>query len=116
MSEFITIKLPVFDGAPAPDELGAGSTERTCLLCGKGIAFLLPFDDDGKKPDRVVLSRRYGTVHADCYLNQAMEMETREAWLTIAEEIASRPSAFSAAEIRAALTAVVRIVRTEASA
>jgi hypothetical protein len=112
MTDYITIKLPILDGTPALDDDGE-DTERVCSLCGKGVAFYessgdIFGDPATKDADRVVLSARFGTVHADCYRSWADKMEIREAWLTIAVEIAKRPRAFSAAEVRAALTALVR--------
>jgi hypothetical protein len=114
MTDYITIKLPVVDGVPAYGDNEDEQTERVCPLCGKGVKYGAPFGEPGDvDADRVVLSNRYGTVHADCYLSRVNEMETGDAWLTIATEIAKRPRAFSAAEVRAALTAVVRIAREE---
>lgn len=109
MSDYITIKLPVLDGASTWDASGT-ATERVCRLCGKGIKYCSdPFGETSDAAsDRVVLSGRVGTVHADCYEAWLEKLEIREAWLTIAVEIAKRPRAYSAAEVRAALTALVR--------
>lgn len=114
MTEYITIKLPVLHGTPALDDDGE-DTERVCSLCGNGISFLMGGDIFGdpetKDADRVVLSDRFGTVHADCYPTRLQRMEVREAWVTIAGDIARRPTTFTAAEVRAALTALARIAR-----
>lgn len=114
MTDYITIKLPVLDGTPALDDDGE-DTERVCSLCGKGISFYVGGDifgdSDTKDADRVVLSDRFGTVHTDCYPQRLQRMEIREAWVTIAGEIARRPSTYTAAEVRAALTALARIAR-----
>jgi len=115
MTDYITIKLPILDGTPALDDEGE-DTERVCSLCGKGIAFYessgdIFGDPATKDADRVVLSDRFGTVHADCYPKRIQRMEVREAWVTVAGEIARRPSAYTAAEVRAALTALARIAR-----
>lgn len=109
MNDFITIKLPVVHGEPKYGTWDE-TVERVCFLCGKGIKFAGPFGEPSETmPDRVILSNRFGTVHADCYPERLHEMETREAWATIAIEIARRPRAFTAAEVRAALTALARL-------
>lgn len=116
MTDHITIKLPVLWGASALDEDGE-PVERVCSLCGKGIGYGGPFGDPfgdepfGKVADRVVVSDRFGTVHVDCYPERLQGMDVREAWVTVAGEIARRPSVYTAAEIRAALTALARIAR-----
>lgn len=114
MTDTITITLPVLHGTAVWDAELEDDTERTCSLCGKGISYPqpFPFDEPESKPtDRVVLSDRFGTVHADCYPKRLQGMELREAWVTVAGEIARRPSAYTAAEVRAALTALARIAR-----
>lgn len=114
MTDYINIKLPVLYGNPALDDDGE-DVERICSLCGKGIAFFqggdIFGDPETKTADRVVLSDRFGTVHADCYPKRLQGMEIREAWVTIAGEIARRPTTYTAAEVRAALTALARIAR-----
>jgi hypothetical protein len=81
----------------------------------KGIAFFgggdILGDPEVKDADRVVLSDAFGTVHVDCYPARLQRMEVREAWVTIAGDIARRPTTFTAAEVRAALTALARIAR-----
>jgi len=99
----ITITLPTFRGEPAPD-----TTERVCRLCDKTIQF----DYFGEGPvDRVALSVAYGTVHAACYAERIEHLDATEAWLIVAQDIARRPSRFTAAEIRAAFLALFRIAR-----
>jgi hypothetical protein len=113
MTDYIAIKLPVLHGTSALDDDGE-DIERVCPLCGNGISYPQPFsfgEPDTKPVDRVVLSSRFGTVHADCYPARLQRMEVREAWVTVAEDIARRPTKFTAAEVRAALTALARIAR-----
>lgn len=115
MTDHVTITMPVTYGTSAVDEDGE-DIKRMCSLCGNGINYAqspFGFDEPVDEPptDRVVLSSTFGTVHADCYPKRLHTMETREAWVTIATDIARRPSVHTVAEIRAALTALARIAR-----
>jgi hypothetical protein len=112
MTDYIAIKLPVLHGTSTWDPEADGEGQRVCSLCGKGIQHFGgdPFgDSDSPVADRVVLSNTFGTVHVDCYPARLHAMEVRDAWVTIATDMARRPSAFTAAEIRAALTALARL-------
>ncbi len=97
----VTITLPTFDALPTP-----GGDTRGCRLCQVEMKTDTGL---GGGADQVVLSVSQGTVHAACYADYLAEQSAAVAWLIIAEEIARRPRAYTAAEIRAALTAVGRI-------
>jgi hypothetical protein len=105
----ITITLPTYEGMPAPGNPEDGRAERICRLCDKPIQcdlYIQPV-----MPDRVALTVVYGTVHAACYAERIEHLDAAEAWLVVAQDIARRPSRFTATEIRAAFLALFRIAR-----
>jgi hypothetical protein len=110
----VTFRLPVTFGTPlrwGPED----GEQRACPVCGKGIehgdegrSFM---DEPGTLADRVVVSADLGTVHRACYLAKVTQADVLGAWLTIATDIASRPSRHTAAEIRACLNVLVHHLR-----
>lgn len=72
-----------------------------CPHCHLGL-------DDG---DPIVNHRGYGWVHLSCLVERIQDMEADTAWLTLAEQIASGPSRYRAAEIRAVVQNIIRIAR-----
>lgn len=52
-------------------------------------------------------------MHAECAQDVIGSMGTADLWLMLAEHVAATPSAFKASEIRAIVSAVVRIAERE---
>jgi hypothetical protein len=109
---YAPVFLPVRDGETKHSGLG-DQEPRHCRLCDRDIeagptGWLTL---EGPPADKVIVSASMGTVHAECYLAEVQTMSTKDAWVVIAQEIAKRPSKHTAAEIRAALTALTRIIK-----
>lgn len=51
-------------------------------------------------------------LHETCAVKAITEADATDAWLTLADLIVARPSAFKASDIRAVLSNVARIART----
>lgn len=111
----VTVRLPVTYGTPLPGGY-EDAAQRVCSVCGKSIEH----GDGGRSfmeessrtlADQVVVSADLGTVHRTCYLAKVDRADVLGAWLTVATDIAARPSRHTAAEIRACLNALVHHLR-----
>ncbi|WP_367135736.1 hypothetical protein [Saccharothrix sp. HUAS TT1] len=120
-AETITIRVPVYPATPmdfgSHPEHG-GRVDRLCRLCGtKTRSFDTgdwPRPEDDEVPDQVVLSDLFGTVHATCYVRVVERQQGAGAWTILAADIAKAPSKYRAADIRAVLGQLLRIVSTKA--
>lgn len=108
--ERVTVSLP----PPFVAEIRGWSREEAgelypservdCLGCGEG------FEED--QPVRKVGTR---WAHEACTLQQLTDGDADTAWLTLADLIAARPSAFRASDIKAVLHNVALIARRRLS-
>ena len=108
----VAVYLPVVDGTEKFSAETDGE-RRVCSLCQHDIradtsGWYVP---QGPPPDKVIVSATLGTVHVECYLAELHARPVEWAWRVIALEIARHPSKHTAAEIRAALTALTRMAR-----